>query len=253
MNVAKAYPQSAFNVQCKDLCEFLGKEDVTNYVYQHQVEAVKVASAQLPAQDAPNIALIVLPTGCGKTGVAVLAAYALNASKVLVVTPSVKISKQIYEAFGNPLSNKPCFLEKRGIIRPEKRPDVCPLGVCITNSRAIKLHLGYHLMVVNAHKIGGSSSVSIEDIPNDNYDLVIVDEAHHYPAPTWKQLVDHFPKSRRLFLTATPEYRGKPILEHIKPCYEMRRDDAVARGIIRNIGFHEVKNGGNVPMIEVGS
>ena len=34
-----------------------------------------------------QVALVVLPTGCGKTGVAVLASYVLNASRVLIITP----------------------------------------------------------------------------------------------------------------------------------------------------------------------
>jgi len=76
-------------------------------------------------------------------------------------------------------------------------------------------------MVVNAHKVGSKSRVAIEgtlllitnkDLPR-NYDLVIVDEAHHYPAKTWKLLVDYFSNTNRLFLTATPLWRGKPILE----------------------------------------
>ena len=75
------------------------------------------------------------------------------------------------------------------------------------------------------------SSVKIEHIPNDCFVLVIADEAHHYPAPTWKLLVDHFHSSRWLLLTATPEHKGKPILS-IPPCYELKRNVAVARGII---------------------
>ena len=85
--------------------------------------------------------------------------------------------------------------------------------------------------------------LAIADIPNDNYDLVIVDEAHHYPAPTWKTLVDHFPTSRRLFITATPEYKGKPILSHA-PCFTLSRYEAVCRGIIRNLHFEEVATDG---------
>ena len=96
-------------------------------------------------------------------------------------------------------------------------------------------------MVVNAHKIGGRSSVKIEDVPNDKYDLVIVDEAHHYPAATWKLLVDHFENSKRLFLTATPLYKGKYILglDH-PPCFKLSKESAIQRGIIRNINFIEV-------------
>ena len=255
MEVAPEIPQSVFNTQSLALLRFIYGKDATQCVYQHQIDAVKAVSEQLRTPGASNIALVVLPTGCGKTGVAVLAAYALNASKVLVVTPSVKISVQVYEDFCGRYNvkkqkDKDCFLVQRKVIKPEQSSAVCPPGAFITNSSKIQQHLGYPLMVVNAHKIGGLSSVRIEDIPRDSYDLVIVDEAHHYPAPTWKTLVDHFENSRRLFLTATPEYQRKPILAH-KPCYEMRRDDAVKGGIIRNIGFHEVKNGGKEPVVEV--
>ena len=94
-------------------------------------------------------------------------------------------------------------------------------------------------MVVNAHKIGEQSSVKIDQIPREGYDLVIVDEAHHYPADTWKFLVDHFCNSRRLFLTATPLNKGKPILPTTPPCYELKRNKATNSGIIREVEFDD--------------
>ena len=83
--------------------------------------------------------------------------------------------------------------------------------------------------------------MKIEDIRKDSYDLVIVDEAHHYPAPTWRTLVDHFNQSQRLFITATPEYKGEPILPY-PPCFILPQEAAVKNGIIRNIDFYEVPN-----------
>ena len=238
MDVARQYPQSVFNTQCKPLSNFLSSDNALNCVYDHQIKAVQSASEQLNNPDKPNIALVVLPTGCGKTGVAVLAAYALNASRVLVITPSLIISKQIHEAFCGSKS-RDCFLLERGIIPGDQVHYVCPQGTYIKATSEIRMHKIDPLMVVNAHKIGGLSSVRIEDVPNDSYDLVIVDEAHHYPAPTWKLLVDHFHKSRRLFITATPEYKGKPILEY-PACFTLSRKNAVKKGIIRDINFHEI-------------
>ena len=183
--------------------------------------------------NASNIALVVLPTGCGKTGVAVLASYALDASCVLVITPSIIISKQIDEAFEKFLIDHEVIDHQQDprYFVPSKRP--------IMKTSEIRNCMQLMLMIVNAHKIGGRSSVSIEDIPNDHFDLVIVDEAHHYPAPTWKLLVDHFCNSRRLFLTATPEHRGNPILPGILPCYTLSRRDAVTRGVIRDVEFDD--------------
>lgn len=50
---------------------------------------------------------------------------------------------------------------------------------------------------------------------------IIVDEAHHWPAKTWLAIVNNFQASgkRILFLTATPERKGKPILPHANIVY----------------------------------
>ena len=69
--------------------------------------------------------------------------------------------------------------------------------------------------------------------------IVIVDEAHHYPAPTWKLLVDHFGGSNHLFLTATPEHNGEAILD-FDPCYQLSRGDGVGRRIVRPVRFDQV-------------
>ena len=48
--------------------------------------------------------------------------------------------------------------------------------------------------------------------PADLFDLVIVDEAHHAPAPTWRAILDHFDGARKVLLTATPRRRdGKRV------------------------------------------
>ena len=240
MIVARQLPQSVFNNQSQNLINYLGEKDALLCLYEHQIEAVKQVRYQLQDPQQPNIALVVLPTGCGKTGVAVLAAFVLNAFRVLVITPSVKISEQIHEAFCGS-EKRECFLVERGIVPKKEENYFRPTGMCITKAKDIHGHTQDPFMVVNAHKIGGVSSVQIDSIQDTNYDLVIVDEAHHYPAPTWYLLVDHFPNSRRLFLTATPEHRGKLILKH-KPCFDLSRQDAVQKGIVRPVAFEEGKH-----------
>ena len=233
--------KSVFQQLSEPICNFIHfPHNATNdFAYDHQKDAVLVAKTQLDLPT-PSIALVVLPTGCGKTGVAVLAAYALNARRVLVVTPSVKISEQIYEAFCGS-TRKPMFLRQREIIGCDDEDDFKPSATPIKNSKEISRRLHDDLMIINAHKVGGSSSVPIDAIPT-HYDLVIVDEAHHYPAPTWKNLVDHFSDSKRLFLTATPLYKGKPILPKHPVCYELSRQEAVEKNIIRPLEFVDEVN-----------
>lgn len=239
-------PRSCFNTASQTIIDFLkGPSAVKKRcLYEHQVDAVLRVRDHFRDPSKPNIALVVLPTGCGKTGVAVLAPYALNASRVLVITPSVIISKQIYEAFvGSELGDKECFLVQREIIPKENRHRFIPIATCITRANQIRSRscMQNNVVIVNAHKVGGNSSVSIEELPRDNFELVIVDEAHHYPANTWRLLVDHFQTTRRLFLTATPEHRGNPILPNLPQyiAYELLHAQAVEKGIIRPMKFDD--------------
>lgn len=226
-------------------------------LYLHQVEAVlkvhkyfnsdpNIRAAVNP--NSSNVALIVLPTGCGKSGVAVLASYILRASRALVITPSFIISKQIDDDYKN-------FLVGREVISVEHQYLFVPQKMLITKSSQIITEPGQlqhqlrlevqqaDLLITNAHKISDASTVKVDHIPQDCFDLVIVDEAHHYPAKTWRQLVDHFPSARKIFLTATPEHRGQPIMEE-PPCYRLTLDDAVKDGIIRRVLFEQIEDGG---------
>ncbi len=122
-----------------------------------------------------------LPTGCGKSGIAVLAPYVLGARRVLVVTPSITITKQLGEDIADP---DKCFIGKTLLPNKADARAVLPSNSVVEKTKQIKKGLSNDIMIANAHKFGGKSRIKIEDIPKDNFDLVIVDEAHHYPAAT---------------------------------------------------------------------
>ena len=260
------YRKSKFNLQHDSMLDYLRQyeaylqtvvDKTDEALYAHQVKAVlrlheyfKCRGTIIRSTINPHnsqVALVVLPTGCGKTGVAVLASYVLNASRVLVITPSLIISKQVDEAYEN-------FLIKRGIIGEQFRHLYVPQKMLITKSDQLvtqepgqlrqTLRLQVHeadLLITNAHKISDQSAVKVTDIPDDCFDLVIVDEAHHYPAKTWKRLVDHFPNCKKIFLTSTPEHDGKPILQDPPyVCYKLSQEDAVKDGVIRKVSFYEL-------------
>ena len=248
---ARRLSESAFNIQHDTILQFLENEKANRCLYPHQIQAVRDVKAHFEDPTKPNIALVVLPTGCGKTGVAVLCSYALNSSRVLVITPSENVSKQIHQAFCGKQPPNPVkpFLFERGVFEStDDEQYVIPFGAFINRSTKIRgAHLHNHIVIVNAHKVGGQSSVGIHEIPKKGYDLVIVDEAHHYPAETWKRLVDHFDGSKRLFLTATPMWRGKSILTHLQLppihlCYRLSLEKAIEEGIIRKIEFDEISD-----------
>ena len=253
---------SAFTLQHRFFMEeYFQHNNHDKCIYDHQHEALVAVKNQLDDVEQPNIALVVLPTGCGKTGVAVLAPYVLDSRRVLILTPSNTISEQIFEAFGGGRDDEDMFLVQRGIVEKSCVDDVRPSAVLITKTSQIRQSLHNDLLIITAHQVGVKSEVKIEDIPPEGYDLVIVDEAHHYPASTWRMIIDYFPNTKRLFLTATPyhsklgyilkevkcslagleeEHGYRDSYMQIKECYTLTLKDALTRGISRDKRFDEV-------------
>ncbi len=70
--------------------------------------------------------------------------------------------------------------------------------------------------------------------PRSLFDVVIVDEAHHAPATTWRAVLDYFSSARALLLTATPRRRdGRPIPGSLQYYYPLRR--ALDEGLYKPI------------------
>jgi superfamily II DNA or RNA helicase len=230
-----------------DNLDFLGEK---GNLYFAQVDALKALHAHFKDESKENIALVVLPTGAGKSGIAVLAPYVLNSTRVLIITPSIIISNQLYKDMcGHPMDS---FFVKKGIVNVgdahlyTENGFLCnsSLGDSIDTIHQFKQH---YLVIANAHKFGANSSFDMNELPNTIFDTIIVDEAHHYPAATWKRIVDHFPNSRRVFLTATPYHRGANILGYNMDdqrrrflAYQLKREDAVNSGLIRNLEYRDV-------------
>ena len=248
---------STFRIQHKLLLQLIQSNDASKCtdIHPHQQEALLAVKKQLDDIDQPNIALVVLPTGCGKTGVAVLTPFVLDSHRVLVLTPSNAISEQIFKAFSGK-DPADMFLVQRKIIPKGTADHVRPSCILITKTDQIENSLHNDVLIVTAHQVAGNSRVKIEDIDPENYDLVIVDEAHHYPASTWKTIINHFSRSKRLFLTATPQHsRTGYILNdidadlvglvgtipiRINVCYRLSLQKAISSGVIRKNDFFEV-------------
>lgn len=170
-----------------------------------------------------------------------MAAYACSAKRVLVITPSLQISNQMYTDF---CDERESFLVKRRIVRTEQQfKDNCrpSCNGVVKKTDEIIRYFDFELVISNAHKYGTNSRVCIEDIPRDRIDLVIVDEAHHYPAKTWEIIINHFSSCKKIFLTATPKFGDLNILQphSITQCYEVDRRTLVDKGIIRDLEFIE--------------
>lgn len=146
--------------------------------------------------------LVSVPTGVGKTAIALAAPFLAGARRTLVVVPTRELRRQTVQQFGtqdllrridalrdSDDARNPAVVEVTG--RPTNWADFDDADVVV----------------------GIPASVSPANFPDDPpppelFDLVIVDEAHHAPAATWAAILDHF-EARALLLTATPHRRDR--------------------------------------------
>jgi superfamily II DNA or RNA helicase len=69
---------------------------------------------------------------------------------------------------------------------------------------------------------------------SDTFDMVLVDEGHHVPADTWQQILQKFPKAKRVYFTATP-YRSDGRQIYGREVYRYPLAEAIAQGFVKNV------------------
>lgn len=163
--------------------------------------------------DAP---LVAVPTGVGKTAIALASPYLAGANRVLVVVPTTELRRQSADHFTTQQ-----VLKRIGALPA----DAASPSVVEVQGRDIDWDALETADVV----IGVPSSISpvhfVDDgPPADYFDLVIIDEAHHAPAKTWTAILEYFSTGRSLLLTATPHRRdGKRLPGKLAYYYPLRQ------------------------------
>jgi superfamily II DNA or RNA helicase len=182
-----------------------------------------------------NPALIVMPTGSGKTTVLVLSAFLLSAKRVLVITPSVLVRGQIFDEFIKLKTAK----ELKALPSKLQCPKVFEQKNNLFDADDWKNLEKYDVVVGTPNSI--SYGISEDFKPDENlFDLVLIDEAHHSPAKSWDSIIECFPQSKRIFFTATPFRRDKrEIIGDI--IYNYPLSQAYEDKIFGEISFYPIK------------
>lgn len=150
------------------------------------------AHATLEAIDA---SVIVMPTGSGKTTVLMLAPYILRKEKVLIVTPSAMVRGQIAEEY-----KKLTTLKRIGVFENDvEPPNVYEADHLFGEDQLDSISTAN--VVIASHRVAASISNSVA---KEQFDYVIIDEAHHVPAPTWQEIIQNMSHAAALLVTATP-------------------------------------------------
>jgi superfamily II DNA or RNA helicase len=206
-----------------------------------QVEAGELRKAQLGAAWALSAhgtvssepALIVLPTGVGKTLLVCLAPFLLRSRRALVVTPGRLVRAQVATAFET--------LEdlKRASVLPREipRPSVVKVEHRATNADWSRWRAAD--VVVGTPNVLSDGYPDVQRIPEGLFDLLIFDEAHHLPARVWTAIL-HAVDAPALLLTATPTRRdGKPLDGDLIYTYPLSQ--AISDGVYAPVRFVPVE------------
>lgn len=148
-----------------------------------------------------NKAILQIPVGCGKTGLASLLPLGLAEGRVIVIAPNLTIKQGLYEAM-DVTNRQKCFWRKAGILTPEQMISG-PLATTL-DSGNISVANKSHVVITNVQQLATNVDKWLTQFPDDFFDMIIVDEAHHSAAKSWQAVIDRFPKAKIILLTATP-------------------------------------------------
>lgn len=144
----------------------------------------------------PNAAMVVMPTGSGKTAVLMMTPYVTRADKVLIVTPSKMVREQIVEDYSQLKTlykaavfpqeiKKPIVFEMKNLYKKENYDSVSEAQVVVATPAC-------------------ALSLTRESEITRLFDMVLIDEAHHVPAKTWEQILINMKHAKQVLFTATP-------------------------------------------------
>ncbi|MFA5618446.1 MAG: DEAD/DEAH box helicase, partial [Syntrophorhabdaceae bacterium] len=202
-----------------------------------QKEAYEAILSHFSDEKADKHILIQLPTGAGKSALIVTIPFNLSKKRILVLVPSVELSKQLnsdFDIYENPDSNA---YKKFGILSQENLDDIelYPLRLeSAVNSSDVDEH---QVIIANYHQLA-----DIEKFfkgREDSIDVIIIDEAHHQKAKTYQEIIKFFKNAKIIGLTGTP-FRSDGQKVDGKNVYTYHFHEAIKDKIIRNIKISNI-------------
>lgn len=179
--------------------------------------------------DAEREVGVVLPVGCGKSGLIALTPFALKSKRTLVIAPNLKIAEQLRDEFMP--SNPKAFYLKCKVLGTKDFPEPCEIRGKKTNFGDID---GADVVITNIQQLQGEENKWLAQLDSDFFDLILFDEGHHNVADSWDLLRDRFPNARIANFSATPlradgkKMRGEPI-------YYYSIFDAIQNGYVKRL------------------
>ncbi len=176
-------------------------------------------------------AIVVLPTGVGKTGLMGILPYGVSAGRVLIITPQLVIKDDVIDSLDPDCPNN--FWITRGVFdRINDLP--CLIEYEGRSTRKEWLYAA-NIVVLNIHKLQKRLDSSlINMVEPDFFDMIIIDEAHHSTANTWVEAIEYFSKAKIVKLTGTP-FRTDNEKIAGELVYKYKLSAAMAAGLVKSL------------------
>jgi superfamily II DNA or RNA helicase len=172
---------------------------------------------------------LVLPVGCGKSGLITIAPFALKARRVLVLAPGLRIAHQLLQDF-DPTGQK-FFYAKCAVLPGPEYPETAEIRSSSTSPSDLD---EADVVVTNIHQLQGKENKWLTKLPADFFDLILIDEGHHNVAESWELLRNKFPSAKIINFSATPT-RADGQLMAGKIIYSYPISEAIAEGFIKRL------------------
>ena len=177
-------------------------------------------------------AMVVMPTGTGKTEVMIAATVAAQCDRVLVIVPTDALRSQTANKFATY-----GLLSKIGVIDPMDNPVVATLSSRPTRAYFAAIR-ACNVLVTTMSSVGLADPVIQAEFAG-LFSHIFFDEAHHIEAATWRRFRSCSDHAHTLLFTATPfREDSKPIEGKI--IYNFPLSAAQEQGYFGTIRFLEV-------------
>ncbi|MNO25522.1 Type III restriction enzyme, res subunit [compost metagenome] len=195
-----------------------------------QIEAFKAVYDHFTMQHNPEHAIVVLPTGVGKTGVMGMIPYGNSLGRVLIITPQLVIKDAVLDSL-DPEHPRNFWMARNIFNKFSELPAVIEY-----ESSTSKWALDEaNIVILNIHKLQERlDKALVKRVPSDYFDMIIIDEAHHSTAPTWEKTLEYFSSSKVVKLTGTPFRSDGEVIEG-KYIYKYPLSKAMAKGYIKSL------------------
>ncbi len=175
-------------------------------------------------------ALVVLPTGSGKTGLIAIAPYGIAKKRVLIITPQTVVKDTVLGSL-DPMYPLNFWLSTKVFTGKYELPTVIEYSKNLSQD----ILESADLVILNIHKLQERLESSLlKKVDNEFFDMIIIDEAHHSEAQTWKNAIKFFSNAKILKVTGTP-FRSDGVKIEGEEVYRYRLGQAMANGYVKTL------------------